>query len=125
MALSSPGLSSFCALSLTCLLVSAYSGQAHAQILTGGNSSVGLWPSLEANNEASPVEDPGPLFSAPYGHNHFFGDWWGAQPWLLDHGIHILADVHEELAGNFKGAASRVSPTPGRLGWNWMWTGAS
>ncbi|GAN62276.1 carbohydrate-selective porin B [Acetobacter indonesiensis NRIC 0313] len=112
----SSGPFSFRTLSLTCLLVSAFSAQAHAQLLTGGNSAVGLWPSLEANNEANPVEDPGPLFSAPYGHNHFFGDWWGAQPWLLDHGIHILADVHEELAGNFKGGRKQGVTNAGQVG---------
>lgn len=44
---------------------------ARAQILPGGNSSIGLLPSLEVDNEANLVEDPGPLFSAPYGKDHF------------------------------------------------------
>ncbi|MFT8516536.1 MAG: carbohydrate porin, partial [Acetobacter persici] len=112
----SSGFSFFCALSFACCLTPAFSSKASAQLLTGGNSAAGLWPSLEANNEANPVEDPGPLFSAPYGKNHFFGDWWGAQPWLLDHGIHILADVHEELAGNFRGGMRQGVTNAGQVG---------
>lgn len=112
----SSDLSFLCILSATCMVIPALSPKASAQLLTGGNSSVGLLPSLEANNEANPVEDPGPLFSAPYGKAHFFGDWWGAQPWLLNHGIHILADVHEELAGNFRGGMRQGVTNAGQVG---------
>ena len=89
---------------------------ARAQLLPGGNSSIGLLPSLEVDNEANLVEDPGPLFAAPYGKDHFFGDWGGAQPWLLSHGIHILADVHEELAGNFRGGMRQGVTNAGQVG---------
>ena len=89
---------------------------ARAQLLPGGNSSIGLLPSLEVDNEANLVEDPGPLFAAPYGKDHFFGDWGGAQPWLLSHGIHILADVHEELAGNFRGGRKQGVTNAGQVG---------
>lgn len=62
----------FRALWPTCLLVLSLFVvlPAHAQLLTGGNSAVGLWPSLQVDNEADQVEDPGPLFSAPYGKDH-------------------------------------------------------
>ncbi|KGB22693.1 carbohydrate porin [Acetobacter pomorum] len=108
----------FRALWLTCLLILSFFVvlPAHAQLLTGGNSAVGLWPSLQVDNEADQVEDPGPLFSAPYGKDHFFGNWWGAQPWLLNHGIHILADVHEELAGNFRGGRRKGVDNAGQVG---------
>lgn len=89
---------------------------AQAQLLPGGNSSIGLLPSLEVDNEANLVEDPGPLFAAPYGKDHFFGDWGGAQPWLLSHGVHILADVHEELAGNFRGGRKQGVTNAGQVG---------
>lgn len=54
----------FRALWPTCLLVLSLFVvlPAHAQLLTGGNSAVGLWPSLQVDNEADQVEDPGPFF---------------------------------------------------------------
>ncbi|GBR00815.1 porin [Acetobacter oeni] len=98
------------------LLSGILSLSAHAQILTGGNSAVGLEPSLAVNNELGKNNEYPQQFSAPYGATHFLGDWWGAQPWLQNHGIHILVDIHEELAGNFRGGWRQGVTDAGQVG---------
>lgn len=65
---------------------------------------------------ASKVQDPRPHFSAPMGSNHFFGDWGGIQPWLLDRGIHLLASINEEFAGNVTGGKQRAYSDAGQVG---------
>ena len=45
----------------------------------------------------------GPLFSAPLGDDHLFGDWGGARTWLSDHGIDLRLNWLTENAGNVSG----------------------
>ncbi|WP_040509804.1 carbohydrate porin [Gluconobacter morbifer] len=76
----------------------------------------------QTQSQSSPTEpsrskgDPGPYFSAPMGSQHFFGDWGGAQPWLLKHGIHLLAAINEEFAGNFTGGKEKAYSDSGQVG---------
>ncbi|AHK71421.1 carbohydrate porin [Gluconobacter oxydans] len=60
--------------------------------------------------------DPGPYFSAPMGSQHFLGDWGGVQPWLLKRGIHLMAAINEEFAGNFTGGKERAYSDAGQFG---------
>ncbi|MFW7269289.1 carbohydrate porin [Gluconacetobacter sp. Hr-1-5] len=77
----------------------------------------GVQPSLRFNQPgSSSIDDPGSFFSAPYGDSHFFGDWQGMQPWLRNRGIHVAADVHEELAGNFRGGRRQGVTNAGQVG---------
>ncbi|MGY8604682.1 carbohydrate porin [Gluconobacter cerinus] len=62
------------------------------------------------------VEDPGAFFAAPMGSQHFFGDWGGIQPWLVNHGIHLLAAVNEEFAGNVTGGKDHAYSDTGQVG---------
>ncbi|AOX17521.1 carbohydrate porin [Kozakia baliensis] len=118
-------------LSFLSLGVSLAGGTAFAQTTGEGSSpttgaSGGI--SAPASNAASDpvigarqgrvsaVQDPGPYFSAPMGADHFFGDWGGIQPWLLDHGIHLLASINEEFFGNFTGGKQRAYSDAGQVG---------
>ena len=47
---------------------------------------------------------------------HFFGDWGGIQPWLVDHGISLLVSLNEELAGNLTGGKKRANSNAGQVG---------
>jgi porin len=58
----------------------------------------------------------GPLFSAPFGSDHLFGDWGGARTWLLDHGINVELDYLTESAGNVTGGRSRGFDYAGQIG---------
>ncbi|BAK83776.1 carbohydrate porin [Komagataeibacter medellinensis] len=91
---------------------------ASAQAIPGeGQGVIGSQPSLNVNSRRNvKVNDPGSFFSAPYGNQHFFGDWAGLQPFLIKHGVHIEADVHEELAGNFRGGAKQGVTDAGQVG---------
>lgn len=91
---------------------------AQAQALPGeGQGVIGAQPSLNINSRRNvTVQDPGLFYSAPYGNQHFFGDWAGLQPFLQKHGVHIEADVHEELAGNFRGGAKQGVTDAGQVG---------
>ncbi|OAG74389.1 carbohydrate porin [Gluconobacter japonicus] len=62
------------------------------------------------------IADPGSFFAAPMGSQHFFGDWGGIQPWLVDHGIHLLASINEEFAGNVTGGKQRAYSDTGQVG---------
>lgn len=49
----------------------------------------------------------GPLFSAPLGDDHLFGDWGGARTWLSDHGIDLRFNYLSESAGNITGGKAK------------------
>lgn len=88
---------------------------------TGNSRSVNTSSPIMGNSfrgaaVISPVTDPGPYFSAPMGAQHFLGDWAGAQPWLLKHGIHLLAAINEEFAGNVTGGKERAYSDTGQFG---------
>lgn len=78
---------------------------------TAGNVQEGT-----AAQSARQIVDPGPFFAAPMGSQHLFGDWGGIQPWLLKHGIHLLAAVNEEFAGNVTGGKQRAYSDAGQVG---------
>jgi porin len=44
-----------------------------------------------------------PLYSAPFGTSHLFGDWAGALPWLQDRGVNLGLDYFSETAGIVSG----------------------
>lgn len=98
------------------LILMAITLPARAQVILGSNRIVGLMPSLQVNGEANQFLDPDPFFTPPYGHEHFFGDWGGLRSKLLKHGVHILADVHEESAGNFRGGWKHGATDVGQVG---------
>jgi porin len=58
----------------------------------------------------------GPLFGAPFGSDHLFGDWGGARTWLLDHGINVELDYLTESAGNVSGGRSQGFDYSGQVG---------
>ena len=58
----------------------------------------------------------GPLFGAPFGSGHLFGDWGGARTWLLDRGINVELDYLTESAGNVSGGRRRGFDYAGQAG---------
>ncbi|MBE7618381.1 carbohydrate porin [Gluconacetobacter entanii] len=105
---------------LSFLVLIADRAPAFAQAIPGDSmGGIGTQPMVAANarrTQSAWAQDPGQFFSAPYGNQHFFGDWLGLQPWLVRHGIHIAADEHEELAGNFRGGAKQGVTDAGQTG---------
>nr|WP_255318301.1 carbohydrate porin [Neoasaia chiangmaiensis] len=81
-----------------------------------GNSASAPGLSKSTQTQTASIEDPGPFFAAPMGATHFFGDWGGIQPWLQKHGIHLLAAINEEFAGNVTGGKERAYSDAGQVG---------
>lgn len=93
-----------------------------AQIITGSSRFVGQLPSLDVNGEADAYLHsdsylrPKRAYSVPYQDEHFFGDWGGIQPILLDRGVHVFAHLHEEADGNFHGGWRKGATDAGEVG---------
>jgi porin len=90
------------------LIASTAQAQQQPGQATGG---FGITPSEEV---ATP--GMGPLFGAPFGSNHLFGDWGGARTWLLNHGINVELDYLTESAGNVSGGRSKGFDYAGQIG---------
>ena len=58
----------------------------------------------------------GPLFTAPLGDDHLFGDWGGARTWLGQHGIDLRLDYLQESAGNVSGGRRQGATYTGQIG---------
>ncbi len=58
----------------------------------------------------------GALFGSPFGSDHLFGDWGGAQTWLHNHGLEVDLDYLTENTGNVTGGRSQGFAYAGQIG---------
>ncbi len=71
-----------------------------------------------ATGPSQQVAEPGvgPLFGAPFGAEHLFGDLGGARTWLQDRGVAINLDYLTENGGNITGGQRESFATAGQVG---------
>ncbi len=81
-------------------------------------STVGVPNSGFAEGPAVEVAQPniGPLFGAPFGADHLFGDLGGARTWLFNRGIAVNLDYLTENGGNITGGQNRGFASAGQVG---------
>lgn len=87
-------------------------GSGAPQVVNGTpNSGFATGPSQQ-------VAQPGvgPLFGAPFGAEHLFGDVGGARTWLQDRGVSINLDYLTENGGNITGGQRESFATAGQVG---------
>lgn len=93
---------------LVLLLLLLWTPLAQAQQQPGPTS---MQPPPAAVNPVIP-----PLFSAPFGDEHLFGDWGGVRTWLQDRGINVGLDYLTESAGIVSGGQRHGVDYSGQVG---------
>ena len=57
----------------------------------------------------------GPIIPTLYGNPHLFGDWAGAQTWLVKHGMYLNFAFNDEYMGNVTGGKTRDNVNSGQV----------
>ena len=98
--------------------------QARALAQISANKNVSDIQSMSATPVYKPTAYPmdnigefsiGPIIPTLAGGPHLFGDWHGAQPWLLKHGIFLNFSLNEEFMGNVTGGRTRANVLAGQV----------
>ncbi|QDH24604.1 carbohydrate porin [Neokomagataea tanensis] len=101
-------------MALACIFI--FASKTHAQTETAHNLyTPTLYKARAFVMDGSGTFNVGPLIPSLYGNPHLFGDWGGAQSWMVKHGIFTSLMFNQEFMGNVTGGRTRSAVPSGQV----------